>query len=91
MVDQNPAHHASGDPEKLRAVLPVYGLLVDEPEIRFVHESRGLQCVIGAFSIQILLRKAPQFVVNDGHQFVEFCFGVNHRIRGREGSKILSN
>ena len=47
MIDEDPPHHHRGHANELGAVLPVVHLpLVDQPEIRLVHERGGLQGVV---------------------------------------------
>jgi len=50
VVDQNAPHHAGGNRQEMRAVLPrdIFG--IDEPEIRFVDQRRRLKAVPDALS-----------------------------------------
>jgi hypothetical protein len=42
IVDQNPPHHLSRDPEKMRSVLPMNILLIDQLHESFIDERGGL-------------------------------------------------
>jgi hypothetical protein len=46
VIDEDPPHHHRGHANELGAVLPVHQPLVDQPEIRLVHERGGLQGVV---------------------------------------------
>ena len=47
VVDQDPAHRLRGDREEVTAVLPGDPRLIDEPEVRLVHDRGRLQRVAG--------------------------------------------
>ncbi len=42
VIDQDAAHHAGGDSQEVRAILPVDRALVYQPHIRLVHQCGGL-------------------------------------------------
>ena len=46
----------------------------DQPQIRFVDQRGGLQCVAGALPADVTMRQAPQFVVHEGNQLCECSF-----------------
>ena len=50
VIDEDPPHHHRGDAHELGAVRPVHLPLVDQPEIRLVHERGGLQGVVAALA-----------------------------------------
>ena len=64
MIDQYAPHERCGDTKKLIPIVPFDFLLLSEPQVRLVHESRGLQGVAGALAPQIKRREAPKFGVN---------------------------
>jgi len=64
-VDENATHHHRGDPEELRPVLPGRVVLIDQPNVRLVHERRRLQRVAGALAPQICRRPATQLLINE--------------------------
>lgn len=45
VVHENPAHGLGGDGEEVRSTSPVHALLIHEPQVRFVDQSRGLERV----------------------------------------------
>jgi len=49
MIDKDAAHQLGRDAEEMRAVLPVYVSLINEPEISLIDERRGLQRMAGTF------------------------------------------
>jgi hypothetical protein len=53
VVAQHPAHDARGDAEEVRAALPVNLLLLDEAEVGFVDEGRGLDGGAGALAAHV--------------------------------------
>jgi len=57
MVYQQSTHYLGGDPEKVSPVLPVHSRLVDELDVRLVHQRGWLQSVIDPFAPQIICRK----------------------------------
>src|SRR5262245_10394393 len=59
MIYEDSAHHLRCDSEKMRAALPVHFILVDEPEIGFVHQCRRLKCVIYSLAAKIMGCQAP--------------------------------
>lgn len=67
MIDQNIAHELGGDGEEMHAVIPVNRIVVDEPQVSFVHQGGAFESVLIALS-----RNAPgqpaQLVVDQRHQ-----------------------
>jgi len=68
VVYQDPAHQLGGHREKVGAVLPRGGALIDQAQICFVDEAGGLQSVIVPFPLKILPGELAQFFVDQGHQ-----------------------
>jgi hypothetical protein len=47
--------------------MPLHTLLLDEPEVRFIDQSRCLQRVTNMFSPHIAISHPAQFPINQGH------------------------
>ena len=71
MAYQDSAHHLRGDPEKLRPIAPGHFMLIDEPEINFVHQGGRLQRVVRAFPAKETDRLPMQLLVNQRKQRLE--------------------
>jgi hypothetical protein len=91
MIYENPAHHLGRHRDELNAVLPA-GPLVDQTQVGFVDEGRGLQGVTGPLAAQVRGGAAAQFRVQEDHQAIpcrritrppsmKECRGVNRRRR----------
>ena len=65
VVDEDAPHHRRRHREEVGAVAPLEAIDIDQPQIRFVDERRGLQRVAGAFGPHVVVRKAVQLVVHD--------------------------
>ena len=50
MVNENATHGLRGNAEELRAIAPLDTTLIDETQIRFVHECGGLKRVFAGLS-----------------------------------------
>ena len=68
VVDEDAPHHLSGDPEKMRAVLPVLASLIDQTHVRLVDQCRGLKGVVPALLPYVAPGHPMQFAVDDLHQ-----------------------
>jgi len=66
MVHQQATHYLSSDSEEVSPVLPVHPRLIDQLQVRLVHQRGWLQSVVGPFAPQIICRKLSQFIVDDG-------------------------
>jgi hypothetical protein len=63
--------------EKLRAVLPVHPALIYQPEIRFIHQSGGLQSMARRLDSHVTPSNSPQFVMYQWQQLVQaFAFST---------------
>jgi hypothetical protein len=71
MIYEYSAHHLSGDPEEMRATLPVHFILIDEPEIGFVDQCCRLKCVICALAAKIMGCQAAEFAIDYWHKLIE--------------------
>jgi hypothetical protein len=70
VIHEDPAHHLGCDAEELRAVAPGHPALIDEAQIRLVHESCRLQGVAGSFTSKVGGSAAAKFLVDERHQQV---------------------
>jgi hypothetical protein len=71
VVDEDASHYLSRDGEEVRAVGPLNVSLIDEPDVSFVDQSRGLQSVTFALTAHVAARKAMEFVVDKRIQLIE--------------------
>jgi hypothetical protein len=62
-VDQNVAHGARREPHEVDAPFEARRALLEQPHVRFVHESGGLQRVVGALARHAALGDPSQLVV----------------------------
>lgn len=70
VIHEDPAHDFRCNPEELRAVLPGNALLIDEPEVQLVDESRGYQRVLPPFAPQMPGGDATQLGIDQREQRV---------------------
>ncbi len=71
VIHEDPAHQIRGEPEEVRAALPVHRLLIHEPHERFVHERRALDRVIRPFAAQMALGEGAQLLINEPGQLAQ--------------------
>src|SRR5688572_1358069 len=81
VINQNPAHHLSRDPEEVSAVLPVHLGLINQPQISLVHKRGGLQRVTGGFHSQVPVSHSAQFLI----------YSLNHVIERSSVSTVPGN
>ena len=74
VIYQNAAHQLRSNAEKLRAILPARGLLVDQTQIRLVNQRGCLQRMAGPLVTQVARRLTPQLVIDHRNQRVERSF-----------------
>jgi len=53
VVNQNSPHELGGNGKEMGAILPAHALVIDEPQVGFVNQSRGLQGVAGALPAHV--------------------------------------
>jgi hypothetical protein len=70
-VDKDSTHGAGRDREKMCAILPGHLLYIDEPQIRFVHQCRGLKGMARALVAHVVVGQAAQLVVEQRRQAVK--------------------
>ena len=73
VIYQNPTHHLRCHVEELCAILPAGARLIEEAEVSFIDQRRGLQRVSRMFPPQVMMGQAAQIVVNESDQPVERC------------------
>jgi len=68
VIDENAPHHLRDHRQELCPVLPVGIPLIDEAEIRLVHEGRRLQGVSCAFAPELCSGTSPQLTIHERHR-----------------------
>ena len=74
VVNQNVPHHLCDHCKEVGAILPIDFLLTGQTKVRLVDESGGLQRVTIALTLNIAMRIAPQFVIDQRRQSIERSF-----------------
>lgn len=64
VIYQYPSHDAGSGTVKVRPALPVGLLLVNQTEISFVHQSRGLQRMVGTLMGHEVRRQPPELIID---------------------------
>ena len=64
MIDEDLAHYAGGDAVEMRPALPVDLGVIDQAQVSFVHQGRGLERVVAALASQVAARYVAEFVVD---------------------------
>jgi hypothetical protein len=52
-------------------ILPFHLIAIDQPEVSFMDQGRGLEAMAGSFAPHVVMRKTAEFGVNDGDQAFE--------------------
>jgi hypothetical protein len=68
VIHQDTPHHLRRDSQKMLAISPGDLILPDQPHVRFVNQSRGLQAMIGPLPPKVVSRQAAKLIVYQGHQ-----------------------
>ena len=55
------------------SILTVHILLLDQAQVGFMHQRRGLQQMIGAFASHVIRCEAAQFVIDQRHELLQAC------------------
>jgi hypothetical protein len=71
VVDENPSHQLRGDGEEVRPVLPLHAALIDELQIRLVHQRRRLERMVGSLARKVPFGQRLQLPVDHRHHLVE--------------------
>jgi hypothetical protein len=74
MIDEDATHRLCGDPEEMRAVLPLDPTLIDETQVGFVDERRDLQGVCAILATHRPRGLPVQLVVNTTQQTLADLF-----------------
>ena len=81
---------ASGPPRRGNApVSPLHSLLVDEPQIGFMHQRRRLQGVLHALPFQLMRGQAAQLAVDVRHQFTQGLLVAVGPLQEQFGSVVI--
>src|SRR5215472_12827550 len=67
-VGEDAAHHARCDSEEMGTVLPTYLRNVNQPQVNFVHERRGLQRVVRLFPAHVAVGEPVEFLLHNWDQ-----------------------
>src|SRR5215469_13676910 len=67
-VSEDAAHHARRDGEEMSTVVPAHLRNVDQPQIDFVYQRRGLQCVVRLFPAHGAVCEPMQFLLHKWDQ-----------------------
>jgi hypothetical protein len=71
VIKQNTAHHASGDPEEVRAVLPRDPVLIDQPNIGLINKRGSLQGITRADAPHLLVGHPVKLFFDQGNKLPE--------------------
>jgi hypothetical protein len=71
MVHENAAHHASGDGEEVRSVVPLDCLPVHQTHIRLVNKRRRLEAMTSGLSCHAASRDSVKFLMDERDQSLE--------------------
>jgi hypothetical protein len=71
MVDQHVPHHLRGHREEVRARLPADVLLIDQPQVRLVHERGRLEKGAGCLTPHVTAGQAVELLVYEGDETIE--------------------
>src|SRR5262249_9465371 len=64
VINQNLSHHPRRYGEEMRAVLPLHIPAINQMQVRFVDQRRGLQRVASAFALHITLGQMMQLAID---------------------------
>jgi hypothetical protein len=68
VINENAPHELRRYREKVRAVFPIYAVLIDEPEINFMNQGSWLEAVVAALPQHVAGGQTMEFVVNEIEQ-----------------------
>ena len=71
IIDEDLAHGSGRHAEEVRPVFPGRIGMVDELEVGFVHQRRGVERVVFALEIALLARQLVELVVDQRQQLLE--------------------
>ena len=73
-IYQDAAHHTRRHGEKVRAVLPIEAVYIDQTKVGIVHQRGGLNGMIGPFATQAAVGDLPQLRVGSLDQTAQSVF-----------------
>ncbi len=71
ILDQNTPHQLARKREKMRTILPLHPLAVDQAQVGFMDQGRGLQAMSGSLAPHVMMREAAEFRIDDWDQVFE--------------------
>jgi hypothetical protein len=74
VIHQHPAHHPRRQRKEMIPVLPVHLLLAGQPQVSLVDQGRGLERMVGAFPLKLMMRRTAQLLINQRQQLIQRCF-----------------
>ena len=73
-LHQDPPHRPRGHGEEVRAVLPLDSVHIDQTDVGFVDECRGLERVVGALASHVAPGQCVELLVDERNELVEGRF-----------------
>jgi hypothetical protein len=70
-LDEDPSHHLRRQSQKVRPILELDAIDVDQPEVRLVHQRRRLQRMIRSLLAHVTLCQTMELVIDERHEPVE--------------------
>src|SRR5215467_6326588 len=70
-VGEDAAHHARRDGEEMGTVLPVDLRNVNQLQVNFIHQRRGLKRVVRLFPAHVVLGEPVQFLLHEWDQTIQ--------------------
>ena len=70
VINEDATHHVCSYSEKLRAILPVSGALIDEAQVRLVNQSGGLKGMAVRFPAHCVRGDTAQLVVYERYELI---------------------
>jgi hypothetical protein len=74
VVDENLAHEASSDSDKVGATASAEGVLPSEAQVGFMNQGSGLQGVAGALALQMMVSEGAEILVDQGDEGLQGVF-----------------
>ena len=71
VIHEDPAHLLSHRGQEMGPIVPFQLIRAEQPEVRFVHQGRRLQCVTATLAAKILRRATAKLRVQQGHELLE--------------------
>jgi hypothetical protein len=71
LIDQNAPHYFRGDCKKVRPVLPLDSVPLDQSQASFIDQGGWLKRVTGRLLFQVEASEPPQFSLHYGRQLLQ--------------------